>query len=48
VRGAAAASAAQSWPHNPIFQHIQHGFEQFHAANPQFAGVHYIAADTVE
>ena len=37
-----------SWPDNPIFQHIQHGFEQFHAANPEFAGVHYIAADTVE
>jgi hypothetical protein len=37
-----------SWPDNPIFQHIQRGFTQFHEANPEFAGVHYIAADTVE
>ena len=37
-----------TWASNPIFQRIQRGFEQFHAANPEFAGVHYVAADTVE
>ena len=38
----------ETWAHNPIFQHIQAGFEAFHAANPDFAGVHYINADVVE
>jgi hypothetical protein len=38
----------ETWADNPIFSHIQTGFSQFHAANPEFAGVHYIAADTVE
>ncbi len=38
----------ETWPDNPMFQAIQAGFEQFHAANPDFAGVHYIAADVVE
>lgn len=38
----------ETWADNPIFQHIQAGFDQFHAANPDFAGVHYINADVVE
>lgn len=37
-----------SWPGNPVFQHVQAGFARFYEANPGFAGVHYIAADTVE
>lgn len=37
-----------SWESNPVYQHVQAGFEKFYAANPSFAGVHYIAADTVE
>lgn len=40
--------ARATWAANPIFQRIQAGFDEFHAANPDFAGVHYIAADTVE
>jgi len=31
-----------------VFQQIQAGFARFYEANPGFAGVHYIAADTVE
>lgn len=38
----------ETWPDNPVFQQIQAGFAKFHAARPEFAGVHYIAADTVE
>ncbi|MBN9621221.1 MAG: sulfotransferase, partial [Actinobacteria bacterium] len=37
-----------TWSDNPAFARIQAGFDAFHAANPDFAGVHYIAADTVE
>jgi hypothetical protein len=38
----------ETWADNPVFRHIQAGFTTFHEANPEFAGVHYIAADTVE
>jgi hypothetical protein len=38
----------ETWPDNPIYQHIAANFEKFHAENPEFAGVHYMAADTVE
>lgn len=38
----------ETWPDNPVFQQIQAGFEKFYAARPDFAGVHYINADTVE
>ena len=37
-----------TWAENPVYQHVAAGFEKFYAANPDFAGVHYIAADTVE
>jgi hypothetical protein len=37
-----------TWADNPVYQQIQAGFDKFHAAKPDFAGVHYIAADTVE
>jgi hypothetical protein len=38
----------ETWPDNPVFRQIQAGFDKFYAAKPNFAGVHYIAADTVE
>jgi hypothetical protein len=38
----------ETWPDNPLFQQIRAGFEKFYAAKPDFAGVHYINADTVE
>ena len=37
-----------SWPANPVFQHIQAAYQQHHVEHPEFMGVHYIAADTVE
>jgi hypothetical protein len=37
-----------TWEQNPVYQQVAAGFAKFHAANPGFAGVHYIAADTVE
>jgi hypothetical protein len=37
-----------TWADNPIYQHIAATFDRFHADNPDFAGVHYMAADTVE
>jgi hypothetical protein len=38
----------ETWPDNPVFQRVQAGYDKFYAANPTFAGVHYIAADAVE
>ncbi|HXW47602.1 MAG TPA: sulfotransferase [Streptosporangiaceae bacterium] len=37
-----------TWAGNPLFQAIQAGYEQHHVEHPEFMGVHYIAADTVE
>jgi hypothetical protein len=37
-----------TWAGNPVFQAIQAGYEQHHVEHPEFMGVHYIAADTVE
>jgi hypothetical protein len=37
-----------TWPANPVFQAIQAGYERHHVEHPEFMGVHYIAADTVE
>jgi Sulfotransferase family len=37
-----------TWPGNPVFQHIQAAYEQHHIEHPEFMGVHYIAADQVE
>ena len=37
-----------TWAANPVFQHIQAGYQQHHVDHPEFMGVHYIAADTVE
>ncbi len=38
----------ETWGDNPVFQQIQAGFAKFYEAKPDFAGVHYINADTVE
>jgi len=37
-----------TWAADPGFQHIQAGYQQHHIEHPEFMGVHYIAADTVE
>jgi hypothetical protein len=37
-----------TWAANPVFQHIQAGYERHHVEHPEFMGVHYIAADAVE
>jgi hypothetical protein len=37
-----------TWEANPVFQHIQAGYQRHHVEHPEFMGVHYIAADTVE
>ena len=38
----------ETWAANPVFQAIQAGYERHHVEHPEFMGVHYIAADTVE
>jgi hypothetical protein len=38
----------ETWADNPVFQAIQAGYERHHVEHPEFMGVHYIAADTVE
>ena len=38
----------ETWADNPVFQHIQAGYQRHHVEHPEFMGVHYIAADTVE
>jgi len=38
----------ETWAANPVFQHIQAGYQQHHVEHPEFMGVHYIAADAVE
>ena len=37
-----------TWDSDPVFAAMQAGFEQHHLEHPEFMGVHYIAADTVE
>ncbi|MGH3716207.1 MAG: sulfotransferase family protein [Micromonosporaceae bacterium] len=37
-----------TWPDNPIYQRIQAGYARHHAENPEYAGVHFISADSVE
>ncbi len=38
----------ETWADNPVFQRIQAGYEQHHVENPEFMGLHYIAADIAE
>jgi Sulfotransferase family len=37
-----------TWDADPVFQHIQAGYQRHHVEHPEFMGVHYIAADQVE
>jgi hypothetical protein len=38
----------ETWEENPVFQGIQAGYSKHHQENPEFMGLHYIAADMVE
>jgi hypothetical protein len=38
----------ESWAADPVFSQIQATYTQHHIDNPEFMGVHYIAADQVE
>ena len=38
----------ETWAADPVFQHIQAGFERHHVLHPEFMAVHYMAADQVE
>jgi hypothetical protein len=37
-----------TWAANPVFQRIEAAYARHHVEHPEFMGVHYIAADTVE
>ena len=38
----------ETWPDHPVYQHIAASLAEFNERNPDFAGVHFMAADTVE
>ena len=38
----------ETWDDNPVYVHIRDTYAAFREANPEFAGVHYMAADAVE
>jgi hypothetical protein len=38
----------ETWEENPVFAGIQAGFAKHHRENPEYMGLHYIAADQVE
>jgi len=37
-----------SWPDNPFYAFMQANFDKHHRENPDFMGVHFISADSVE
>ncbi|TDC88837.1 sulfotransferase [Actinomadura sp. 7K507] len=37
-----------TWEDDPVFQAIDAGYRRHHIENPEFMGVHYISADSVE
>jgi len=37
-----------TWETNPIFERIEAGFRRHHVENPEFMGLHYMSAGTVE
>lgn len=37
-----------TWADDPVYRAIDAGYRRHHVENPEFMGVHYIAADTVE
>jgi len=38
----------ETWDDDPVYQMLKQGFEQHHAENPEYAGIHWMTADTVE
>jgi hypothetical protein len=38
----------ETWEENPVFAGIQAGYSKHHQENPEYMGLHYIAADQVE
>lgn len=38
----------ETWTDDPVFQAIDAGYRRHHVENPEFMGVHYISADSVE
>ena len=38
----------ETWDDDPVYAMLKQGFEQHHAQNPEYAGIHYMTADTVE
>lgn len=38
----------ETWADDPVFQAIDAGYRRHHVENPEFMGVHYISADSVE
>ncbi|NYD47572.1 hypothetical protein BJY14_003555 [Actinomadura luteofluorescens] len=38
----------ETWADDPVFQAIDAGYRRHHVDNPEFMGVHYISADSVE
>jgi hypothetical protein len=38
----------ETWADNPVYQHIQAGYQQHHVEHPEFMGLHYMSADMVE
>jgi hypothetical protein len=38
----------EQWAENPIYAHMQANFDKHHIENPEFMGVHFMSADTVE
>ncbi len=38
----------ETWDDNPIYQQIKAGYDKHHAENPDFMGLHYTSADSVE
>ena len=38
----------ETWDADPVYVMLRDGFAQHHAENPELAGIHFMAADTVE
>ena len=36
----------ETWDDDPVYAMLKQGFEQHHAENPEYAGIHYMTADT--
>ena len=38
----------ETWDDDPVYSMLKAGFDQHHAENPDYAGIHYINADVAE